>query len=221
MGTISLNLEPDRTLEDVLQSMPASARSLLQRGFDRLGELPSHFYGEVIDRVQKGILSGGPLPVGLKPIDDLTSEQMGDLLAASSLLTMTIVIREELPERFVATAVKMQLMSDVSKPGVLRFANNVQHLAEDLRSAWERTKAVTQALPSLTKVETTVDLRFGFAENSIQYVVPLLLVHLDTDTYGQEIWFQFTKQQLEAFLLDMQKALDQLLAVEKWKQDQA
>jgi hypothetical protein len=63
-----------------------------------------------------------------------------------------------------------------------------------------------------------VDIRIGFDNDEIALAVPVVLVHIDTDSKDQEIWFQMSKGQLKTAIEDLTKILLRVEAAEKWSQ---
>ena len=85
-----------------------------------------------------------------------------------------------------------------------------------IKRALETSRLSTQLLPSLLNFEAVVDVRFGFEKGRLSENVPVIIMHIDTDSMGQEIFLQLTKTSLERMIKDLEETLKNVVQVEKW-----
>lgn len=56
----------------------------------------------------------------------------------------------------------------------------------------------------------------GFEEGQIAAALPVAVVHMDTDSRGQEVWFQINQRQLERTINELSNALKEIQEAERW-----
>ena len=89
------------------------------------------------------------------------------------------------------------------------------HYAEG-RDNIRRMSIESEVLPYLMEFEATVDIRleFGARGNSVELAVPLAMIHVDTDSYRQEIWFQAGIAQVETMIERLQLVAERMKSAE-------
>jgi hypothetical protein len=100
-------------------------------------------------------------------------------------------------------------------------ATTVEAIAEQLvrqRSGLQKSMARgylgATVLPSLTRFDVAVDLRFKFAEDQIEDRVAVALMHIATDSRSQSIWLQLSRNDVERIIEKLTKTLKQMDLVE-------
>jgi hypothetical protein len=100
----------------------------------------------------------------------------------------------------VPTIVDALLSSEIldkdAQAAIIVVLNELDRDRSSVTSALRRTSLATRLLPSLTDLNCVVDIRVGFDNDEIALAVPVVLVHIDTDSKDQEIWFKCRKGSL-------------------------
>lgn len=204
-------------LSEMFSGIPSEAKDHLRLGFSILAKLPDQQYDNLIS------ILGGNLVSGATKKDDQNASQLGispqevnPLLAAAMFASFTLATQEVTAEEFVKEATEADVIRGEDTEAALEFSTAVIKARPALKQALDQSRASAEGLPSLTNFEMTVDIRLGFESNGIAFGLPIILVHIDTDSYEQEIWFQITKGQLERMIEDQQDTLKRVKNAEKW-----
>lgn len=83
----------------------------------------------------------------------------------------------------------------------------------ELERSFSRRRLAASVLPALELFDVTIDLRFRFKDKQIAESVPVAIVHIDTDVYNQEIWFQLAQDDVDEMIKKLEDARDQLVFV--------
>jgi hypothetical protein len=118
----------------------------------------------------------------------------------------------------VGALVSAEILDKDAQAAIIVVLNELDRDRSSVTSALRRTSLATRLLPSLTDLNCVVDIRIGFDNDEIALAVPVVLVHIDTDSKDQEIWFQMSKGQLKTAIEDLTKILLRVEAAEKWSQ---
>ena len=87
------------------------------------------------------------------------------------------------------------------------------HYAQGRRNV-QKMSLEAEVLPYLMDFEATVDIRLGYGPtgNNVELAVPVAMLHVDTDSYNQEIWFQAGITQIETMIERLQVAAERMKA---------
>jgi hypothetical protein len=216
MGSYKVQLPSTGTLEQALASMPPRVRDFVRAGFSVLVKVPENNLDLLLKAVLETIQSGeSSSEVSSLTRLGVSKEDAPALIGAMSLLASLASARAETADQFVSSAVDSKLL-DAAHVGPARmFFNAVVQNRQAFSRALETSRLSIEVLPSLTEFETTVDVRFGFEKGRVSHTVPIVLLHIDTDSYGQEIWLQLTKVQLERMIKDLEETLRNVGQAEK------
>ena len=90
------------------------------------------------------------------------------------------------------------------------------HYAEG-RANMRKMSLEAEVLPYLMEIEATVDIRLAFSSkgNNVELAVPVAMLHIDTDSYNQEIWFQVGIAQIETMIERLQVAAERMKTADK------
>jgi hypothetical protein len=197
--------------------MPRSFREQAEKGFRTLAGLPPTRYAEIINSVISGLESKQA------PIDDLqkslglSSDDVSSLFSAA-MLTIPMLGEGADPAQFLASAVKQGILDDETSAKVKPFIDTVATQRVQIGNSIRRTALPAQVLPFLTDFEVVVDLRMQFNDQTVIDAVPVAMLHVDTNSTGQEIWFQASKQQMVQLRDDVEGAIKQMETAEAWGQ---
>ena len=216
MSSHGINLNPGFPLEESFNAMPDTFRAFLATGFRNLAQQPPEQHQRIVALIKDSFIGGGPSRQDAPQLG-LSVSDTSALVGAGGVLAIALVLREDAPKTFIEAAIKSSVVERSQEANLLLLSEAIKSQANEVRETWERFQLVSEVLPALTRVDTTVDLRFAFNDDTISYSVPLLLVHLDTDQYGQEVFFQLTLPQLESLIKDLTGSLAKMRALENWK----
>jgi hypothetical protein len=143
-----------------------------------------------------------------------------DLSALFSAAMMTVPTLGEGGDvgEFIAAVEKYGIISRDTLTKVQPFLDSIVSQRSIIGQSIRRAALPAQVLPYITNVEIVVDLRMAFLDNAVQDVVPVAMVHIDTDAQAQEIWFQASKSQMLQLRNDVDEAIKRMEAADAWGQ---
>jgi hypothetical protein len=132
------------------------------------------------------------------------------------MLSITTLGDRGTVEEFVDAAVNVGLIRKELAPKINPFLETIVAERPQIRRSMRRASLPAQVFPYFSDIDIVVDLRLAFEADTILDSVPVALVAIDTDTDGERIWFQASKQQMRELQEEIDKALKQMDAVEAW-----
>jgi hypothetical protein len=221
MSTLYFKLppEPNPDLSAIFSRAPEQVKAQLTLGLKLLSKLSDEQISDLLEIVKESLVS--TVAVSETEISSqlgMSSEEALALLTTSNVIAVTLSTRDDSVEQFISAITKIGLISEKESEGPARFAKAAIQNKDSFNESLERSSLSAESLPVMTEFEATVDLRPSFERetNQIGFVVPVLVMHIDTDKYGQEIWFQLTRRQLEKMIEGLKTALAQIDAAENW-----
>ena len=200
-----------------MASIPSSFASYIRRGFSVLAGIPPVRYPLLIEQVVDSIDS--PMLRGEEKLASqfgVKEEDASPLLAAVSLVCVSMSATDETPESFVTVASEVKIVDEAHKASLLELTGLVARSRGRLKEDLQKSRTALRILPALTDFETAVDVRPIFKRDEIASTVPVTLVHIDTDTTHHEIWFQMSKTQLKFVIENLQDSLRRIELLERW-----
>jgi hypothetical protein len=191
------------------------SRAHLIEGFGYLARLSDADYTEMVNEFIQSISPSGRGGPTLGPRFGMDQRQVNALAGAASFVLFAVGFGAETAEQVLEYAIGALELDAAIKPSLSKFGRVVEENSANLKRAFELTRLSNEVLPSLLQFETALDLRLGFDNETIASVIPVVVVHVDTDS-EQEIWFQLSKGQLERLSDDLKKVLDQIVRAEEW-----
>jgi hypothetical protein len=208
----------ERSLVDALSEVPRAFRIQAQTGFKVLASIGKQHYAEILKAVVL-VLESRKAPLeDLEKHLGLSQSDLSSLLAASMLTVPILGGGGGTTEEFLAAAVKVDMLPSDLLPNVRPFIETVVAERAQIGRAIRQAALPSQVLPFLSDVEIVVDLRMGFEGDAVLDIVPVAVLHIDTDAEGAEIWFQASKSQLERLKRDIDQAVKRMEAAEAWSQ---
>jgi hypothetical protein len=206
---------PGRPVTEVISRLPRAFREDAEKGFIVLASVPEKYFNQIVETAISMMETQRP------PLEDLQKDLSLNKSDASSLFSAVMVViplfdKSTSANEFLDGAVKTKLIDDAIAPKLRPFVDAVASHASDIATAIKRATLTNQCLPSFYDMDVTVDLRIGFEEGRVDVVVPVALIHLDTDAQKQELWFQASKQQLILIKDDIEAAIQKMDAAEEW-----
>jgi hypothetical protein len=195
----------------MFDSMPAEVRDFFSDGLGVLSKLPIEQHDEVKRAAIESLESGSTIDEkGIASRLNISVYDARSVMGAATLFGSLVLKRKESKEDIVASAVEAKILSSEQSPAILRFFASFERDRAALNALLDTAELAGVVLPSLSEFECSVDLRLGFAGQTLSVGVPLVLIHIDTDAAGQEIWFQLRRLQVEQIIKQLQNALEQM-----------
>jgi hypothetical protein len=218
MGSFHLNIPTRGPISDLFVGMPTSIKTFVSEGFAALAKIPASKREELMQVVLGSIDSGSLVEeTEAQTKFGLSSDDSRQMLLAAGLIASTLSRRrEDTAEAIVDELEKAGALNVADRPAILSFASQVIEDLPTVKKAVERSQLASVVFPSLSQFQTAVDVRLGFEKNRIAFSVPVVLVHIDTDAQGQEIWFQLTRRQVQKIVEDLQESLKQMSVADTW-----
>src|ERR1700730_6819614 len=221
MSTLYFKLppEPNPDLSAIFSRAPEQVKAQLTLGLKLLSKLTDEQVSDLLEVVKESLVS--TVAVSETEISSrfgMSSEEALALLTTSNVIAVTLSTREDTVEQFISAITKIGLITEGETAGPARFAKAAIRNKDSFNESLERSSLSSESLPVMTEFEATVDIRPSFEKesNRIGFAVPVLVVHIDTDKYGQQIWFQLTRRQLEKMIEGLKTALVQIDEGERW-----
>ena len=133
-------------------------------------------------------------------------------LTFAALTAAALLASGESVSDVVAAFQAAEVMTEEQAPASTQFIARLSD-TRDERALFARrlTRAV---LPSFKNVRSVVDLRAGFKEEDIAFLVPVLVTRIRTDT-EEELTFQLDTSQLRSLIGELQQVLKRMEAAEQ------
>lgn len=217
MSSFHFPIVPGRPLSESLSTVPPSFASYLRQGFGVLSGVPEKHFDVLIEQIVGKIDS--PRLYGEERFAadlGLKDEDIGPLVAAVSLIGVALASGNESPENVVQASSAAKILNEADKPRLLEFTKRITQNRATLREAMRRSRVASRVLPALDEFETAVDVRPVIEKGHVEFSIPVVMVHIDTDAAHEEIWFQMSKSQLEYLLEKLKDTLRSVEEVEAW-----
>ncbi|KGB98794.1 hypothetical protein [Burkholderia cepacia] len=206
----------EQQLKDFLKSIPSGAKASIREGFQQLRAVRAEVFPPMLE-AGKLSLAGAASSVEKLAARIGVAERAADLMMAAVSMTMYASARYEgdlSSGQLSAILRDVELLSDDPNETLLTlFAEILSHREESRREV-ERNDDARSVLPTLMRFDLNVDVRVSFHNNDVKSFVPVVVGHLNTDSEGQLVWFQITKEQLASIREQIDDALQQIKAVE-------
>lgn len=206
------------SIQDALADIPSGPAKYVQRGLGTLSKFTNDQARQISNLIIEGFHKGGGHvePKTIREEFELSEEDANDLALAMAVMVGVLSARGETAQEFVDAAVDRKFLEAAHSAQVLNVANIFISSRSDINEAIERQTLASEVLPSLQSFDLTIELRLGFENNNIKRIMPIAVVHLDTDTFQQEIWFQLTKFEMKKMIDKLKEGLDQMKLAEAW-----
>jgi len=215
MGSFNVAVPGSGDPTDVLSRLPPAFRAQAEKGFEVLADVDKQHYGDLLRAVVVTVEGNKP------PLEDLENSlklAKGDVnsLFAAAMLTVPPLAQGISQEQFLASIVKAGIVPQSLVPKIQPFVATVIAESAQIARKMRRASLPNQVLPYLSNIEVVVDLRIAFEKEAVSEVVPVAIVHIDTDAYGEEIWFQASIELMRQLRSDVDEAIKRMEAAEAW-----
>ena len=217
MSSYRFPIIPGRPFADTLKEMPRGFTSYLQQGFSLLSKVPADRYQTLLEHVAESIdypqlRAEEPFVAAL----GLREEDINPLVAAVSMLCVSLASTDETPENVTKAAQAAQIVNESDTRAMLAFSGLVARDRARLKELLQRSQTASRVLPTLDTFDIAIDTRLSFKKEDVVFAVPVLVAHMDTDSGTDEVWFQMSKVQVRLLIEKLQEALRRLEIAEAW-----
>ena len=203
------------TLGGMILEIPPDFATAIKSGFAVARILPKTDRMQAVDMIVHQItVSGGSVDA------DLVSTSMPlprrDVLKLISAVTAVVGLLTEImasADEFVSAA-KGKIFDDDDAEVAQEIAEYVVSQRTELQHSMSRENLANAVLPSLTRFDIAIDLRFKFKENEIEDKVPVAIVNIGTDAKSQSLWLQLSRNDVQRVIEKLQVAEKRMGAVE-------
>jgi hypothetical protein len=144
----------------------------------------------------------------------LSDKQAEALLATITLLAGLAVYRDEAHDDIFEEAISANVLVPANRAAAQSFLTQAKTHRSTILQSLRETEIAEEVLPALQNFETSVDLRLGFEKGKIEMVVPVVMVHIETD--ASDFWLQMKKQDVEEMISHLEGLLQEINEAEKW-----
>jgi len=222
MGSFRFPVPSAIGITEAFGDLPQSLRAYMREGFATLAQLDSSRRNALVPIAIEAVNT--PYRIDETEVAkqlDMSPEQAGPVISATSFLTALLSGRKDRPEEVIDAAVRAGLISSGSREAALAFCSAVAPQRDALKRALESSRLATRVLPSMSEFEIAVELRLSFKAGKLDLAVPVAVAHIDTDAAGEELWFQMQKADVEKLVDRLGRLKNQLTEAEKWAEQQA
>jgi hypothetical protein len=125
------------------------------------------------------------------------------------------------PEQFVDVLQQAGIVDSAQVTVALKLAETVIAERPELTEEFEKGALGNVVLPSVRRLETSVDVRLSTSDTGVITAVPVVLMMLDTNAEGQVLWCQMSKQELNAMIAKLNRAKKDVETAETWIQSKS
>lgn len=206
------------SIRDAFSDIPSQGRLYFRGGFSILSKVAKERWDSLLLAAVESFNEGyGPDTTKLSSLVGLSEEDTRTALGTLGMVSAVMSSRKEAATEFVDVAISTGILDEGLRVQILDLVNAVSTKRDELRKVLERSSLAKEVLPSINEFDVAVDVRLSFSQNGpIEFGVPVAVVHLDTDAYKHEIWFQMTKRQVQRMVDDLQEALRRMDETQKW-----
>jgi hypothetical protein len=219
-STLRFNLnDPDFRISELLSGFPSAFKTQFATGIKLISRLTDQQIEQLLEVVKSALAAAAP--VDEKEIASklgMSTPDSSALILAANILAVALAPSEESVDQMLLQLKENGLVDETEPAGPIRFLQAAVRNKGLVTQALQRSSLTSESLPVMTEFEATVDVRPAFdkATNKISFAVPVLIIHIDTDKYGAEVWLQLSKRQLEKMAETLKTALKQMDEAERW-----
>lgn len=202
---------PREELVRRLSEYPREPLTYFKNGFSIASRLSEDARKLVLPELLKNFKRGRRHVGGaaLRVVTGLPAREAEQLAAVYSIIIGLLSESAATPADFVAAA-KGILFDAEHEVVATSIADAICAQREEISTAITRAQLAGEVLPSLDTFEVVTDLRIRFAEGQIKTLVPVAIVHVDTDGPEQELWLQLSVGDIEEIVKKLSEALTEL-----------
>jgi hypothetical protein len=205
----------DRSIPDILARIPRGFKDEASKGFAVLAEIGQQHYAEILQAVIVTLESKRPPLEKLAETLKIPVSQISSLFAAC-MFTVSVLGEGGSADEFINACLSASLLREDRVPKVRSFLETIVAQQPQIGRTIRRAEMPGQVLPSVSNFEVVVDLRMAFDGEAVAEVVPVAIVHVDTDAEVEELWFQASRQQMQQLKIDVDEAIRRMDLAEAW-----
>jgi hypothetical protein len=207
---------PREQLARVLAGYPSNALPYFSRTFATAGQLSEQDRKKVVEALLDAMQRGKHQFNGdaLRSLTDLSSQEAEEIATVYSVAIGLLSDTTATPDDFVAEG-RGKLFTSEHDATALSIAQAICNNREQISKAIQRARLGGAVLPSLRKFEVATDFRVQVVKNELKMGVPLVVVHIDTDADGQEVWLQLSRLDVDDIIKKLTNCLDDMAVADK------
>ena len=215
MARLGFGFSEKGTLKETFADIPDHVRGHIRDGFRMLAKLSTEAWPNLVSLVEASGSQAADIELELVGRRlNISPEDVGEVLGSARLVCGILAFRSDSPRDLVEAAQAIGVLEGNDSERVEKFADFVAKDRKKLKQGFEQASLQNSLLPSLSEFDVGIDLRLHFEDGKVSHAVPVIVAHIDTDSYEQELWFQMTPFQLESLIASLQEALKQLKEAE-------
>jgi hypothetical protein len=219
MGSFNLPVAKEIPAADIFADMPKPFRAFICRGFEQLAQIDQSKIDALAGLVAEGfeVSDEGRLSEMSKRLD-LPQSEMRNVGAALGMLIALVTSRDDLDELILAGG-KAGALPEASVEKIKAIAQGLAKNKAALTEVVEYSSLANEVAPSFQRLDTTVELRFGFEDTKITKTVPVAICYLNTDSRNSQSFFQMKKSDVTQLIEQLKKVESQFDAIETWAKE--
>lgn len=216
MGSFNLPIAKEIVPGDIFAEMPVSFRSFIYRGFEKLAHIEQPKIDSLADMLAQGfeITDDAKLTEVSRSLD-LPTVDTRSVGAALGMLIAFVTSRDDLDEVITAGS-EAKAIPEQSVEKIRLIAHGLAKNKSALTDIVEHSSLASEVAPSFQRLDTTVELRFGFEEEKITKTVPVVICYLQTDSRDSCSWFQLKRSDVTRLIEQLKRIELQLDAIDVW-----
>jgi hypothetical protein len=210
----SATSDPISRLSGQIAEFPERGKVAARQGFEILRGLSEADRAKTVELMFASLEKGGgwDLDTELLAKEVPSLNRRGDAGRAVTALSIAFALltqNEVSAAEFVQAGTSKIFDSD-SEATASFIANVVLGRRATLTRAIERSRLANAVLPSLVRLDVSVDLRIRFQDGKAQDSVPVAVAHIDTDADNNEIWFQMSRSDVGSLIEKLQNTATEM-----------
>jgi len=205
-------------LSSELASIPDPLLPSLKRGFETAAKLGE---SDLIAAARSTIERFGPNreTVDPEPIAEslqIPVTQARDFILALSFMAATIFNGDEDSAQFINACVEAGLLPAESAGAITPVVETFSAARPAAKERIAEARLAAAVVASLESIKVAVDVRLSVDNNKVVRWVPMLMLHIETDLYNQELRMQLTRSDAQKVFDEIKKGIEWLDAAEAW-----
>lgn len=216
MGTFRIPVTAAESLENLFLEMPETVRVFAREGFGALANLNEEDLGKLATLIpEKFATSAGPDVEELRERLRLPARKANALAIVAAFATAAVTSGED-PSKAIAVGLETKILTPEASVAFQRLIELLKPQGPLIKETIKSQELASEVLPSFERLSTALDLRLRFEGGKIGATVPVVVVHLSTDSRDSQVWFQLQKQDLVHLIAQCEKLLREVEEAERW-----
>jgi hypothetical protein len=215
------NNSEERRISDFFPGMHLGLKKSIKEGFDVLARLSkvdrSKVLTDAVSSINTPVVNSSADKGNLAIVLGISEKDAASAKNSALSVAMSICNRDgDIDQKF--------FIDSAIREGVLlkeqsEIAREIFQLVTDqydlVKSEIDGPQNMDDVLPLLRLFDITVDMKLKFDQSGISKMYPVAVLHIDTDSYAQEVWLQISKRQIEKIIAELNTVFEQMKMAEK------